>query len=270
MCNIKPNHVIRKFLPIIFLLLVFSNTYSQTDYFQGKRTYCDYPENERIRKIYPLGIEAVQKNLYLGAALQIFTEVIKIDSTFCDAYFWAGYTFRLNNMNKEALTMYYMADSLAQNKSIEFKQNLATTSMLIGADSLARKKFKELTEYFPESPEGFYGVSLTSTVIGDVDYGLENINIAISKYKAENKDALFLKAVLLSLNARHEESLNYYEKVKGSFRKNDNFNGNYALSLYEIAKTNNDQKMMKLAQKHYKKVKNKSELTEQMRMKFEN
>ena len=259
----------RTIITFLTLLFVILKSYSQTDYFQGKRTYCDYPDNERIREIYPLGIKAVQQNLYLGAALQIFTDVIKIDSTFCDAYFWAGYTLRLSNMNKEAVAMYYMADSLAQNKSIEFKQNLATASMLIGADSLARKKFKEITKYFPESPEGYYGIALTSTTIGDVDYGLENIEIAIQKYSSENKDGLFLKAVLLTLNARHEESLNYYEKVKSKFRKDDNFNGNYALSLYEVAKTKSDEKMMKLAQKHYKKVKNKKELTEQMRSKFE-
>ena len=54
------------------------------------------------------------------------------------------------------------------------------------------------------------------------------------------------------------------------FKKDDNFNGNFALSLYEVAKKNKDEKMMKLAQKHYQKVKNKDELTEQMRNKFEN
>jgi hypothetical protein len=33
-----------------------------------------------------------------------------------------------------------------------------------------------------ESPEGFYGIALTSTMIGDVDNGLKNIDIAIEKY----------------------------------------------------------------------------------------
>ena len=165
-----------------------------------------------------------------------------------------------------------MADSLANNKSIEFKVNLATEGLRFGNEEgvkIARKKYDEITKFFPENPEGYYGVALTSTMIGDIENGLNNIDIAIEKYNSENVDALFLKAVLLTLNARHEESLNYYEKVKGTFKKDDNFNGNYALSLYEVAKANNDEKMMKLAQKHYKKVKNKNELTEQTRMKFE-
>jgi tetratricopeptide (TPR) repeat protein len=260
----------RKLIILSILLFISFLSFSQTDYFKGKRTYCDYPENERIKEIFPIGIKCIQSKQYLGTAFEIFTEIIKIESTFCDAYFWAGYTLRLSNMNKDAVPFYYVADSLAQNKSIEFKQNLATTSLLIGADSLARNKFKEIIKYFPESPEGYYGVALTSTIVGDVEYGLENINIAIDKYTTLNKDAIFLKSVLLSLNSRHRESLEYYEKVKERYRRDDNFNGNYAFSLYEVATATNDRKMMKLAHKHYGRVKNKYVLSEYMRRKFEN
>ena len=42
------------------------------------------------------------------------------------------------------------------------------------------------------------------------------------------------------------------------------------MSLYEVSKINNDDKMMKLARKFYKKVKNKNELTTETREKFEN
>ena len=166
--------------------------------------------------------------------------------------------------------MYYIADSLAQNKSIEFKQNLASTSMLIGADSLARRKFEEIKEYFPNSPEGFYGVALTSTKIGDVIYGLENINIAENKYNEPNEDAQLLKAILLTLNEKYSESISYYEKIKNKFSKLDHFNANYALSLYEIGSENKDEKSVKLAKKYYNKVRRKEELTEYIRSKFEN
>ena len=256
---------------ILFLILIASltNLYSQSDYFEGNRTYCPMPESDRVLEIFPLGIQCVQQNLYLGSAVEIFTDVIKIDSTFCDAYFWAGYAFRMSDMNKEAVAMYYIADSLAQNRSIEFKQNLAVTSMVVGLDSLSRKKYEEIKEFFPDSPEGYYGVALTSTLLGDFNYGLENINIAENKYHIDNKDTQFLKAILLTLNARHEDALPYYEKVKSTFNKNDYFNGNYALSLYEVSMKSNDEKMLKQSKKYYKKVKNKGELTDETRAKFE-
>ncbi len=263
------------FLITLILTLLFSNIYSQSEYFEGKQLYCESENPEAIR-LFNIGIETLHLNTslnkkFLKRTSDVFFRAYQTDTTFCDAMFFTGYTLRLLN-DKNAMVCYYMADSLANNKSIEFKVNLATESLRFGNDEgvkIARKKYDEITKFFPENPEGYYGVALTSTMIGDIDNGLENIDIAIKKYSIENKDALFLKAVLLTLNSRHEESLNYYEKVKGEFKKDDNFNGNYALSLYEVAKTNSDEKMLKLAQKHYKKVKNKNELTEQMRMKFE-
>lgn len=227
------------------------------------------PANSEDKKLYQLGLDCIQQNLYIGAANKIFQDLIKKDSTFCDAYFFAGYTFRMSNMNKEAVIMYYMADSLAKNPSIEFKLNLATVSMHTGALKLSRKKYEEITKYFPHSPEGYYGIALTSTLIGDIEYGLKNINIAEDRHQEDYKDTQFLKAVLLTLNGKHEEAIPYFEKVKSKFSKHDHFNGNYALSLYEVGTAKNDEKMLKKARKHYDKVKDKEALTEHLRSKFE-
>ncbi|OUL62726.1 hypothetical protein [Flavobacterium sp. AJR] len=258
-----------RFLIIALILSLQTNVFAQTDYFFGKRTYCEMPTDSETKKLFDLGIDCIKHNLYIGAANQIFQDLIKKDKTFCDAYFFAGYTFRLSNMNKEAVAMYYIADSLSQNKSIEFKQNLATTSMMVGKVDLARKKFKEIISFFPENPEGYYGIALTSTIIGDFDNGLENIKIAEKIYTGENKDTQFLKAMLLTLSNKHMESLKYYEKVQSKFSKDDNFNSCYAASLYEVGTVTNDEKMLKKAKKHYEKVKDKSEIAENIKLKFE-
>ncbi|MCL9806842.1 hypothetical protein NAT51_15005 [Flavobacterium amniphilum] len=254
---------------ILLVTTLSTSVFGQTDYFQGKRTYCEMPAGSETKKLFDLGMDCIKQNMYIGAANKIFQDLIKKDSSFCDAYFFAGYTFRLSNMNKEAVIMYYMADSLAQNKSIEFKQNLAVASMLVGNSKLSRKKFKEMTTYFPGNPEGYYGIALTSTLIGDFEYGLENIDKAEKIYNGHNDDSKFLKGVLLTLTGKHKESLEYYEKVRSRFSKDDNFNGNYALSLYEVAILNNDEKMLKTAKKHYQKVKDKSQLTDYLKSKFE-
>lgn len=260
-----------RFLLLVLICLI-TQLNAQSDFtkkFDFNSTTCKFPDNERAKKIFPLAIESIKRDLYLGSVAEIMTDMIKIDSTFCDAYYWAGYALRKSDLNKEAVAMYYMADSLAQNKSLEYKLNLATTSMIVGADDLTRKKYEEIKEYFPNSPEGFYGVALTSTIIGDVGYGLENVNMAEKNYNQQNADTQLLKAILLTLNKKYEESLYYYDKIKNKFPKLDHFNGNYALSLFEIGTQKNDEKMLKLAYKHYNKVKNKDELTEMMREKFE-
>lgn len=257
-------------LIVVFTSLSLFSQSTYSDYFQGNRTYCEMPDSDRVKEIFPLGVKCIQDNIYFGAALQIFTEIIKIDSTFCDAYFWAGYTLRLTGYNEQAVGMYYIADSLAQNKSIEFKQNLATTSMMVGYIDLSRKKFEEITEHFPDSPEGYYGIALTSAEIGDIDYGLENINIAINKYQKDNKDAQFMKAILLTLNSKHQEAIAYYDKVESAFRRDDYFNGNYALSLYKVSKLTNNERMKRDAQRYYRRVKSKDNLTEYIKNIFEN
>jgi len=256
---------------ILFVLSGLINIHAQqnqTDYFLGNRTYCKKPDNERVNKIYPLGIKSVQQNLYLGAAFKIFSEVIETDNSFCDAYFWAGYTLRLSNMEQEAVIFYHAADSLAQNKSIEFKQNLATLAMKVGRVSFSRKKFQEMTEYFPESPEGYYGIALTSLFIEDHKNGLENIDIAEKKYNSPNKDCQSLKAILLTFNEKYEEAIPYFEKVESNFKKEDTFIGCYALCLKQIAIKTSDEKLMKKSKKYYEKVKNKAGLPEVIKNAF--
>jgi len=253
----------KQILTLILFFSLFANSYSQqnqTDYFLGNRTYCKKPDNERVNKIYPLGIKCVQQNLYLGAAFKIFSEVIKTDNSFCDAYFWAGYTLRLSNMEKEAVIFYHAADSLAQNKSIEFKQNLATLSMKVGRINFSRNKFKEMTTYFPESPEGYYGIGLTSLFIEDYANGLENINIAEKKYNNTNKDCQSLKAILLTYNEKYNESLPYFEKVESNFKKQDVFNASYAVSLQQVGIQNSDEKLIKKSKKYYERVQDKNGL----------
>lgn len=259
---------------ILLILLVLSGLINidaqqnQTDYFLGNRTYCKKPDTERINKIYPLGIRSVQQNLFLGAAFKIFAEVIESDNSFCDAYFWAGYTLRLSNMENEAVIFYHAADSLAQNRSIEFKQNLATLAMKVGRMSFSRRKFKEITEYFPDSPEGYYGIGITSLFIEDYKNGLENVNIAEKKYNSPNKDCQSIKAILLAFNEKYEEAIPYFEEAESKFKKDDTFNGCYALSLKRVGMKNSDEKLIKKSKKYYGKVQNKAGLPELVKKDF--
>ena len=49
---------------------------AQTDYFLGKRTYCNMPD-AKSKELFDLGIECIHKNLYIGTANQIFRDLIK-------------------------------------------------------------------------------------------------------------------------------------------------------------------------------------------------
>lgn len=257
---------------ILLSLIAFSQAYSQ-NYFEGKNLYCKSENFEALKK-FNGGIEILNLNhnldpKYLAINTTIFFDAVKMDKSFCDAYFFVGYTLRLQNKLDLALRYYYIADSLSQNKSIEFKQNLAVTALMLGKDKLSRKKYSEIIKYFPESPEGYYGVALTSPIIGDVETGLENINLAFEKYKNSgqkvNDDALFLNGVLLTLNKKYEESIEYFEKTYSTYKKDENYNIHYSLSLLKVSEIKKDEKMKNKAKKIYDKIEHKEEIPKELK-----
>jgi tetratricopeptide (TPR) repeat protein len=140
---------------------------------------------------------------------------------------------------------------------------------MLGKDKLSRKKYSEIIKYFPESPEGYYGVALTSPIIGDVEKGLENINLAFEKYKNSgqkvNDDVLFLNGVLLTLNKKYEESIEYFEKTYSTYKKDENYNIHYSLSLLKVSEIKKDEKMKNKAKKIYDKIEHKEEIPKELK-----
>lgn len=257
---------------LITLILFVQLSYSQSDYFNGKYTFCTMPDDKEVKENFKLGIDCINSNLYLGGANRLFLDIIKKDSTFCDAYFFAAYTYNLYKMDEAALTYYYLADSLSNNKSIIFKQNLASTAVKMGRLKLARKKYEEIKQYFPESPEGFYGVAATSIFLGDSEIGLENIREAFVKYRKSGivpgEEVFLTQGIILTRNKRFLESVNAFEKLNGSITKNDDYRSHYAYSLMRLGKETSDEKMIKLAKKIFEKIENKENLSEVMLAEF--
>ncbi|RZL38975.1 MAG: hypothetical protein EOP00_28115 [Pedobacter sp.] len=259
----------KKLLTLTFLICV-AQLFAQ-DYFEGKRLYCKCQNPEAIR-LFNIGIETLYLNTslnekYLEKTAQVFFKAYKTDSTFCDAAFFTGYTLRLLN-DKHALAYYYIADSLAENKSIEFKSNMAAEALRRntprGAE-IALKKYSEIVQFFPESPEGYYGYAMLSPMINEYGKGLEYINIAIDKYNQAgkaNEDAYYLKAILLALNTRYEEALEYFEKTRSTYKKEDHYKIYNALSLLKVSEAKNDPDMKKKAKKMYDKIEHKDLIPE--------
>ena len=255
-----------------FFIFLVQSTYSQSDYFNGNYTICPKPNDRESVEDFQLGIDCIKANKYIGGANRLFLNLIKKDSTFCDAYFFAGYTYRLSNMDKAALNYYYIADSLSNNKSLIFKQNLAFMASKMGLFKLARKKYDEIKQYFPDSPEGFYGIASSSLFLGDIENGLENINISIRKYNEQRikiGDEIYLvKGVLLTRNEKYIESVEVFEKLSGKITKNDEFRINYAYSLIKNGKALKDENLIKKAKKVFEKIGDKANLSEMMLVEF--
>src|SRR5690606_772295 len=120
----------------------------------------------------------------------------------------------------------------------------------------------------PDSPEGYYGTALISPFYGEFEYGLENINTAINKYKRNGKDALFLKAVILTNLKRYEEAEGLFEDVKSTNKKDENFKIHYSLTLLKLSEKLNDQKLKKKAENIYNSIQDKNSIPENLAEEF--
>ncbi len=258
----------------VILFILFSQfCFSQNDYFNAAFTVCNIPDDKEIKDKYKLGLDCIKANKYIGGANRIFLDILKKDSTFCDAYYLAGYTYRLSNMNEEAFTYYYIADSLSNNKSLMFKQDLAFMASKLKYYKLARKKYEEIKQFFPKSIEGYYGIASTSLILGDSAHGLENLNLALLVYNQQGLELVqelhMIHGILLTLNEKYDESIVAFEKLSWPLITNDAVRTHYALSLIKEGKHNNNEKQIKKAKKIFEKIKDKTVLSEIVTSEFQ-
>lgn len=260
---------------ILLLCIIFSIDlcYGQTahDYFSGDDPHCEF-QNDEDRNLFKLGLEGLQFKSLIPQAGLVFMSLIKKDSTQCDAYFMVGYTLRLQNKFKEATMFYYLADSLSPKKSLLFKQNLAAAASNIGRFDIAAKAYNDIITYFPDSPEGYYGMANTSIFTGNFENGMIHIDQAFLKYKIHNikigNEVYLTKAILLSRTNRQEESLVFFEQVSGQLTKQDLYKLHYAFSLKKVGTIHQDEKMIKKAHKLYDKISDTSMIPEDMALAF--
>ncbi len=238
---------------------------------EGKRLYCK-SENPEAMKKFDGAIEILYLNRtldkkYLQMTAALFFEAYQKDTTFCDALFFTGYTMKLLG-DEKAISFYLMADSLSNNKSVEFKLNLASELIIFSTEKSithARKKYTEIKQYFPENPEGYYGLALISAILENPKTGLENLDLSVEKYKKQNlevrSEVVYLRGILLAQNKQYEEGLVHLERSYSSHRKDQEFRIYYALCLLKVSELRNDPKMKQKAKKIYDKIEDKTAIS---------
>lgn len=258
-----------KKLFLLIPVLMFKIAFGQLDnsYFSGNKFYCS-PKDDKAKEMFQLGMKTLQFKQYHGAGVKIFTDLITQDRSFCDAFFMDGYLLDYMGETKLAFPLLYAADSLAQNKSLEFKSKVATNAMKNNMPDMALKKFEEMKTYFPDNAEGYYGVALLSPIFEKYEYGLENINTAISKYTSKSDDSYFVKAILLTNLKRHQEAIELFENLGSRYRKDENFKIHYAFSLLKLSETSNDEKMKKKSSKTYNSIADKNLIPDNLKNEF--
>ncbi|MGG5578642.1 hypothetical protein ACPDHL_15070 [Myroides sp. C15-4] len=221
-------------------------------------------DNKEIITLYETGFSALQKTTYYNTAGRIFFQIIQQDKTLCDAYYYTGVALTKQDKDDAAYTYLYYADSLATQPQMPFKIALAESALRVGNVGLARKKYQEIKQYFPDRPEGYYGLSLTATSIGDLVEGLVNTDRTLAKYKStggltlEREQEIYLiKAILLRMNTQYDKAIEFFEKSKAHFGTTSDYLANYALTTYELYKQTQEEKWKIESQQALEQIQNK-------------
>lgn len=232
-------------------------------------------ENEEIIALYKMGFSALQNPAYSNTAGRIFFQIIQQDKSLCDAYYYTGISLTNQDKDDAAYTYLYYADSLASQPNLSFKSALAASALRIDNVGLARKKYEEIKQYFPNSPEGYYGLSLTATSIGDVVEGLVNTDRTLAKYKntgeltpQREQEIYLIKAILLRMNMQYDKAIEFFEKSKEHFGTTTDYLANYALTTYELFKQTNAEKWKHESQEALLHIQDKETVKEDFFLQF--
>jgi len=232
-------------------------------------------ENQEILELYKMGLSALEKEEYYNTAGRIFFQIIQLDKRLCDAYYYTGVSLTKQDKDDAAYTYLYYADSLATQPTLSFKVSLAESALRIGNVGLARKKYEEIKKNFPDSPEGYYGLSLTATSIGDVVEGLVNTDLTLLKYKqiggltpAREQEIYLIKAILLRMNTQYDMSIEFFDKCKEHFGITTDYLANYALATYELYKRTKQEQWKQASQQALLQIHDKAALKDDFFQQF--
>jgi len=267
---------------IVLLLLLFSciPVNSQEigefeNYFEGRFNYCETTDSVMFKQYsyarLLLSMTPHNDTVRLKKLSDIFFSHYQTDTTFCDAAFFTGYTLRLSKQYKESIVFYYLADSLAQNKSLLFKFTLATAFLEAGAVDFSRKKFEEMVKHFPTSPEGYFGIANTAVILGDYKNGIAAVNDAIRwcnrRKLKEIDEAYLLKGMLYTFDGRYSEGREFLEMAE-AYKEDDLYYIYYSLNLLWDSQAAEDEELKKEAKRYYKKIKHKSNIPAHIKQEF--
>ncbi|MBB1140944.1 M48 family metallopeptidase [Myroides sp. WP-1] len=223
--------------------------------------------NKEILDLYNMGFSALEQTEYYNTAGRIFFQIIQQDKKLCDAYYYTGVALTKQDKDNAAYTYLYYADSLATQPTLTFKVALAESALRIDNIGLARKKYEEIKQYFPNSPEGYFGLSLTATSIGDIVEGLVNTDRTLAKYKntgllteQREQEIYFIKAILLRMNTQYDKAIAFFEKSKPYFGTTTDFLANYALATYELYKQTKEDKWKVESQRALEQIQDQTTL----------
>ncbi|MGL4584142.1 MAG: tetratricopeptide repeat protein [Flavobacterium sp.] len=259
----------------LFTQCIYAQSTDKEYTFETLELSCPTDDTD-VLDLFKTGLKALNSPKYYNIAGKVFFNIIQRDKTLCDAYFFTGVALTKQDKHEAAVSYYYYADSLSSKSNSLFKEELAEAALRVNNIGLARKKYEELIKYFPNDPDGYYGIGLTATTIGDIANGLQKLSIAEELYIAENtwttqreQEVYLMKGILFITDTQYVAGLEYLDKCRTTFNTLDDFNANYALASDELFKETKDESYKAKALEALGRIKDKEKLNETFLQRFQ-
>ena len=245
-----------KKLFIFFILITSVLTQAQE---LPKQIYCKSSSQKAVN-LFLEGKRSLS-NGQIDVAQKFFYNIVQEDSTFCDAQFYLGYTYQLQDEWELAANYYVTAYQL--NNSVPFYiQNLGQTLIVLGYHKKACEIFMRLVEIDPENPEGYYGIAMSAEALDHNNSAMKYLEKAMELYLNKNKrikpEISLLLGILLAKRKKYDQAIETLEKNYKEFEKQDRINFYLGMSYYYYDGTNEEylKDKQKKARKYLEKAKN--------------
>jgi tetratricopeptide (TPR) repeat protein len=141
-------------------------------------------DNRKALEFYDKGLGHYREEDF-DKALKFFKKATKEDKEFAFAWDMVGITQRRQGDYKEAVKSYKKSLKIDPRGKMPL-QNLPIAYRLLEKFDKAADVYKDLIKFYPEDPEGYFGLGQCGIFQKDDDMAIDNMMIAFTKYNEIN------------------------------------------------------------------------------------
>ena len=153
---------------------------------QKKTNLYKLSSNQKANEYFEKGNQLRDKKQF-ELAIKQYKKSIKKDKQFVLAYDHLGVAFRMINDFDNSIKAYKKSLEIFAEGDFALL-NIAAVYSIKEDESKAEKYYNNLVDFYPESPEGYYGNGKTNLILGNNEIALKNTLIAFILYEKQDSN----------------------------------------------------------------------------------
>ncbi|WP_299150226.1 tetratricopeptide repeat protein [uncultured Dokdonia sp.] len=185
---------------------------------QKKSKFYVLSPKSQANAFFKRGNEFKEQNDYQSAEKE-YKKAIKKDKYFVLAHDHLGVSYRFQKKFDEAIDSYEKSLDLFPEGDFALL-NIAAVYSLKENDKKAIEYYLDLANFYPENPEGYYGIGKSNLLLGDNESALKNALTALILYKNQKSDKITDSEKLIELvrmKMERDGEMELFDKIMKEF-----------------------------------------------------